>query len=117
MSEIESRFKRIAFGYDHKDIIEAITADILDVVPIVGDVSNTIRVRNMAKAQPDTPAARRQLLDAVIGNIPIIGDIFDLLTPTNTINFLDKQIKAVKPEPLKLIDELMSDVDKFIRGS
>lgn len=74
---------RATIKSSHRSIEEAILADIIDVIPIVGDVGNAMRVVDAAKKGESTPLAL-QTGDMIVGIIPIVGFIPDLVTPTNT---------------------------------
>lgn len=68
----------------------ALAADAVDVIPILGDVSNFFRVRHAGKLGIDRPRrVGRQALDLALGSLPEpVGAIFDVLTPTNTMTYL-----------------------------
>lgn len=71
-------FNRVLFGNDFSDIHEAILADIVSSIPIIGELTDIVRVSNA-----DTRRKRTlQTLDTITGPLP---------TPTNTLLFLDKQ--------------------------
>ena len=95
--EISEKLKRIALTTEHEDILEAIIADLGDAIPIVGDIGNLFKTADaLTKNKP--VATTLQAIDFVGGLFPGIGDIFDLLTPTNTIMFLEKDIKLLTPK-------------------
>ena len=85
----------VLMGANHKNLFEAILADIVDAIPIIGDISNFFRIIDAAN-NPDVAVRRRvtaQLIDFVLGLLPSpIGTILDILTPTNTIMYLRKEI-------------------------
>ena len=83
---------RIFAGTQHKSIYEAIGSDIIDVIPIAGDVGNAVRVYDAVK-KGDSDAFMLQSGDLLIGVIPVIGDIGDLLTPTNTLLYILRKQK------------------------
>ena len=89
-------FCNILFGAEHKSLREAILADIIDTLPIIGDISNFFRVVDAAN-NPDIAVRRRataQLIDLMLGALPgPIGTILDIITPTNTIAYLRKEMK------------------------
>ena len=74
---------------DHKTLFDAILADIFDFIPILGDVANEERVAD-AMRRGDKVALKAQTIDLFLGVIPIIGDIADFITPTNTLLYLRK---------------------------
>jgi len=84
----DDSLKRILFSAEHDSFAEAILADLVDAIPILGDLTNVMRVKDaMDKNLPDRTVLL-QLGDLVGGIIPVVGDIFDIITPTNTITYL-----------------------------
>ena len=87
---VDDSLKRILFSAEHNSFAEAILADLVDAIPILGDLTNAIRVKDaMDKNLPDRTVLL-QLGDLIGGIIPGVGDIFDIITPTNTITYLLK---------------------------
>ena len=81
--EFRENLINILAGVEHKAFSHAVLADVVDTIPIVGDISNIIRT----KLEPNREAKARQLFDTITGIVPVIGDISDIITPTNTLNF------------------------------
>ena len=78
----ELDISKIMFSPDQDTLEEAILADIVSGIPIVGDITDFIRA-----SKSDTERKRAmQILDTITGPIPIISQ----LTFTNTALFLDK---------------------------
>lgn len=77
------------FGVNHETLPQALIADLVDIVPILGEVSGVTRVRLSDSKQ------RRFLqgLDLAVDAIPVIGPIADILLPANTLMFLDREVK------------------------
>jgi hypothetical protein len=71
----------------HDTLLEATLSDIVDAVPIVGDISNAIRVKDAIERQDDLATAM-QTIDTLAGLVPVYGDIVDILTPTNTVLYI-----------------------------
>jgi len=71
----------------------ALLADAIDVIPVVGDVSNFFRVRHASREGVRRQArVGRQALDLALGSLPEpVGAVLDLLTPTNTMTYLREQ--------------------------
>lgn len=85
--EVTDRITRILIGVKHNELKDAIMADLFDVIPIVGDISNVSRV---VQEKGKTRKAR-QIVDLLAGALPDpIGGAIDFLTPTNTIKYLSK---------------------------
>jgi hypothetical protein len=77
---------------EHKNVLEAVLADLADVVPIVGEVAGFVRMVQALEKRDDFRLAL-EAGDLVLGLPPLIGDIMDLLTPTNLICYLRKRGK------------------------
>ena len=71
----------------HDRMEDALLADLLDAVPIIGDFANAARVKDAVENQPGRVVVV-QAVDFVAGLVPVVGDIVDLITPTNTISYL-----------------------------
>ena len=73
---------------------KAILADLMDAVPIAGDVSNLFRCRHAAKTYRERPRRMaKQLIDLAAGLLPDpYGAIFDLVTPTNTLTYYREEM-------------------------
>lgn len=82
----------ILFESKQSSLGRAIAADLVDAIPIVGDALNLFRVRHAEKI--GLTAERRfsrQLIDLTLGVLPDpIGGIIDVLTPTNTLTYLQE---------------------------
>lgn len=77
MPEPEIDIDRVLFSSDHASINEAILADIVSAIPVVGEIGDFFRA-----VEANTQRKRvLQILDLISGPLP---------TPTNTILFLDK---------------------------
>jgi len=88
------RFRDALFESKQSTLGKAVLADLLDAVPIVGDVGNFYRVRHAAESGRErTRRVTLQLIDMLFGILPDpVGGILDLLTPTNTITYLREEI-------------------------
>lgn len=92
-SVVGSRVRDIIIGSDQRELLDAIVADVVDIIPIVGDASNVMRIRDAASRGAEFAKRRlpTQVIDLVGGVLPDpIGGIFDMVTPTNTINYLER---------------------------
>lgn len=91
----EIDINRVLFASDFANIREAIAADIVSGIPIIGEITDFLRVTNA-----DTKRKRSlQFLDALTDPIPILGQI----TFTNTLLHLDKEGKI----DLKVVDNIL----------
>ena len=83
----KERMQKILLGVKHNELKDAIIADLVDVIPIVGDISNVSRVvQEKGKTHKS-----RQIVDFLGGALPDpIGGAIDFLTPTNTIKYLSR---------------------------
>ncbi|MHA1881435.1 MAG: hypothetical protein ACTSUO_00110 [Candidatus Thorarchaeota archaeon] len=87
---------RVLTSSRFENIGEAMFADVIDVIPVLGDISNAMRIIN-ARLEGDTGAFRRsflQFVDFVGGILGPLGDVFDLITPTNIINYIADQFEV-----------------------
>lgn len=100
--ELPRSVKKVLIGSKHENIVEAIMADLFDIIPYAGDVSNVIRTVD-AGLKAKSPMDKRlasQSIDLTIGFLPdlipglgtIVGTILDAATPTNTINYLTDKV-------------------------
>ena len=79
---------RVLASAKHESLGEALLADFIDSIPIIGDITNAIRVKDaIDKKMPDY-IVLLQAGDLILGIPPIIGEIFDILSPTNTLTYL-----------------------------
>lgn len=99
---------RIALGARHKNLPEAVLADLVDVIPGVGDYANYVRMTGSATLEERGARGKRwsaQAADYMLGQegvdtlMPGLGTIMDIVTPTNTLLYLDE--KGRLPEPMK----------------
>ena len=87
----DDSLKRILFSAEHDSLAEAVLADLVDAIPILGDLTNAMRVKDaMDKNLPDRTLLL-QLGDLIGGIIPGLGDVFDIISPTNTLTYLLKK--------------------------
>lgn len=92
IEEILDKVLRIHTTTDHRDILEAMLADIGDAAPIIGELSNLLHLIDAVDERK--PIGTVLLgIDLVGGAIPMIGFIFDIITPTNTLLFLTKELE------------------------
>ena len=88
--ETKMKIKRILFESSQETIPEAVIADIIDAIPGIGDLTNLVRVLN-AKNKGDMTAFAIQTGDLLLGLPPGIGEVGDIITPSNTILTILKQ--------------------------
>ncbi|MFH1486820.1 MAG: hypothetical protein ABIH46_12185 [Chloroflexota bacterium] len=108
----------ILIGSSQAELRQAILADICDIVPIAGDISNILRVQDAARKGGEFPKKRipTQLLDLLVGAVPgPVGDIADAVTPTNTINWLEA--KGVSPTNIREIFGILKSEFATIRSN
>lgn len=91
------RVNKILTGTEFDRIEDAIAADLVSSLPIVGAVSDFMRLID----SESRPQKALQALDMIAEPVPIIN----LVTPTNTLLYLDK--KGVLPVRLEKIDSIM----------
>lgn len=97
--------RRALLTSEHDSLAEAMLADLADVIPVVGDVANAARVSDSLERKDERRDIRTamQFIDAVVGVIPGIGDIADILTPTNTLYYIGSRIL---PPPEKFLPKI-----------
>lgn len=77
MSEPGIDINRVLFSSDHESINEAILADIISAIPVVGEIGDFFK---SVEAKSERKRVL-QIFDLISGPLP---------TPTNTILYLDK---------------------------
>ena len=88
MARLElEKLVKAPFATEHESLLEAILADLADMVPVVGEVAGVVRVLETLEKRDDMRLAL-ELGDLLAGFPPVIGDILDALTPTNTLLYL-----------------------------
>jgi hypothetical protein len=80
------------FTIEHRNVVEAVLADLADVIPVVGEVAGLVRIVEALEKKDDFRLAL-ETGDLIAGFPPIIGDLLDLLTPTNLICYLRRSGK------------------------
>ena len=88
MANIFDKIWRIVSSAEHEDLGEALLADFFDLLPFFGDVANAMRIKDAIDKGIPEYVVVAQTLDFIAGLAPGIGDILDILTPTNTIAYL-----------------------------
>lgn len=98
MPEPEIDINRVMFSSDHGSLNEAILADILSALPVVGEIGDFFRA-----VEAKTERRRvLQIFDLISGPLP---------TPTNTILYLDKTGKI----DLRFIEDVVKTVSVIKR--
>ena len=125
-SELPRRIDDILMSPRQKSLHDAILADLFDVIPGVGDVSNAVRV-GRAALEDDALASERlamQSVDLALGTIPsfvpgageVVSTILDFLTPTNMLVYIRENYPPIKKPSFKLelpelpsLDDLLTE--------
>ncbi len=94
---MDKRTKNILIGTEHDTIEDAIAADLTSAIPIIGGITDFLRLID----SESRPKKVLQALDMITSPLPL-SDVF---TPTNTLLYLDK--KGLLPFELEKIDEIM----------
>jgi hypothetical protein len=93
MSEVNlERIIKAPWVIDHESVVEAVLADIADIVPLIGELAGVVRILEAIERRDDFRVAV-EIGDLLLGIPPIVGDILDILTPTNLTCYLKKQGK------------------------
>lgn len=94
------QFRDVLIGAEQSELLKALAADLVDIIPVVGDIANVARVHDAAQRGGDFPRKRipTQLIDLLAGLPPGIGELLDALTLTNTLNWLQAHgVNAADP--------------------
>lgn len=94
MRYMDDRLEQILIGVEHESLEDAIAADLASAVPILGAVSDFFRVLD----SETKPRKALQVLDLIAEPVPVLN----LITPTNTVIYLDK--KGMLPFKLSKIE-------------
>lgn len=88
--------EQIVSGVEHKTVEDAIAADLVSGLPIIGAITDFLRLIDSGTK----PRRALQALDLITSPIPVL----DQLTFTNTVLYLDK--KGMLPIELDKINSL-----------
>lgn len=91
------RTRDILISTNHNTIEDAIAADLTSAVPIVGAITDFLRLLD----SESRPQKALQALDMITSPLPLS----DIITPTNTLLYLDK--RGFLPFKLEQIEEIM----------
>ncbi len=94
---MDERLKKVMVGTDFDSIEDAIAADLVSTLPIIGAVSDFFRLLD----SETRPQKALQAIDMITSPLPFV----DLVTPTNTLLYLNK--KGMLPFELSKIDDIM----------
>lgn len=83
-------FRDVLFESKQSSLGRAIAADVVDIIPVLGDAANFFRVRHAGKMGIESGRrVGRQALDLGLGSLPDpVGAVLDALTPTNINTYL-----------------------------
>lgn len=94
---MNERFNKIMVGTDFDSIEDAIAADLTSAVPIIGGITDFLRLLD----SESRPQKALQAIDMITSPLPFS----DIVTPTNTLIYLDK--RGLLPFKLEKIDEII----------
>jgi len=89
MSAELERIIKAPFTTEHKTVLEAISADLFDVIPVLGELAGLARIMEGLEKKDDERVIL-ELGDLLGGWVPVLGEIFDVASPTNLILYLRK---------------------------
>lgn len=95
-----TKIKNIVVGTKFDRIEDALAADIVSGIPVIGAVSDFFRLLD----SESRPQKALQALDMIASPLPVI----DIFTPTNTLIYLDE--KGFLPVKLDKIEELSEKI-------
>lgn len=93
-------FKKLVSGTDFDTIEDAMAADLVSAIPFIGAISDFSRLID----SESRPQKALQALDMITSPIPL----FELVTPTNTILYLNK--KGMLPFEIEKIDNVFKNL-------
>lgn len=94
---MNERIKQILTGTEHDSIDDAIAADLISAFPIIGGITDFFRLLD----SESRPQKALQAIDLITSPLPFV----DIITPTNTLIYLDK--KGFLPFKLDKMDEMI----------
>lgn len=86
---------RVFLFSDHKSIAEAIAADVVDMLPVVGEVCNLTRIVH-SLAVGNYYVTALQIIDLLVTIYPELGKVIDILLPANTVAYILKHGEEIK---------------------
>ncbi|HEB37615.1 MAG TPA: hypothetical protein ENI14_03020 [Thermoplasmatales archaeon] len=108
INPLRDKLNRVMFSTKHETLIEAMVADLIDILPGVGDITEAERLAE-AKRIGDKDAVVAHGIDTVFGEmadmIPVVGELIDsfldALLPANTLLYLKRRgiIEWKPPNP------------------
>ena len=104
---------RALLGQPAQSKNEAALHDVVDLIPIVGDGASFRRIMTNKGNRLD------QMVDAVIGAIPIIGDLADFFakSDTNIVQFEESKIKDMGPMETILTAKWFDNmIERYVGG-
>jgi len=98
LEKMRNDLNRVLFTTQHKNLIEAMIADVVDTIPFLGDITEVERLAD-AKRLGDKDAITAHGIDVVFGEIadaiPVVGEFIDsfldALLPANTLLYLKRR--------------------------
>ena len=95
---VREKMNKVLFSTHHDNIIDAMIADFVDVLPGLGDITSAERLAD-ARRKGDRDAITAHGMDTFVDNIfdfiPVFGElagsVLDALLPTNTLLYLKKK--------------------------
>lgn len=93
---MNKRLNEIFAGTNHERIEDAIAADLVSAIPVIGAFTDFLRVLD----SETRPQKALQMIDTLTEPVPILN----IVTPTNTVLYLNE--KGMLPVNLERIDSL-----------
>lgn len=84
----DDRLRRILGEPEHEVLAEALAADAVDAVPVLGDLLAAVRARNAEQQGVEYPDRPALVENAASDLPPPIDTAFDILVSQNTLNYL-----------------------------
>lgn len=109
---------RILTEPQQKNLLEALAADAVDAVPLIGDLLTLSRMRAAEEEGIEYPS-RPTAVENVLSDIPApLDTVGDILISQNTLQYLDveDEIGGVRT-PSAFAEDAAANIDEFVEGA
>ena len=85
---------RIFTRVEHESLPEAVVSDLIDAIPVLGDISTFMRSQNLQTERARDLKLGLLAFDFVADLLPF-GDILELIVPANTLSYLIDRLRNI----------------------